>query len=128
MKGMTLTSNGKAAIIRTDSGLAIAGTRITLYQLMDYIHANHSPQVIRQDFPQITDEQFDAAMSYIETNWAEVEAEYQIVVKEDEENRQYWEARNREHFAQITARSPEPGCEALYAKLADWKADIEARE
>ena len=25
-------------IIRTERGLAIAGTRITLYQLMDYIH------------------------------------------------------------------------------------------
>jgi uncharacterized protein (DUF433 family) len=125
---MTLASDGQVAIIRTERGLTIAGTRITLYQLMDYIHAGHPPQVIRQDFPQITDDQFDAAISYIEANRAEVEAEYQIVVKEDEENRQYWKERNREHFARIAVLPPKPGQEEVRAKLAAWKAEIESRE
>jgi uncharacterized protein (DUF433 family) len=125
---MTLASDGQVAIIRTERGLTIAGTRITLYQLMDYIHAGHPPQVIRQDFPQITDDQFDAAISYIEANRAEVEAEYQIVVKEDEENRQYWKERNREHFARIAVLPPKPGQEEIRAKLAAWKAEIESRE
>ncbi|WP_334311644.1 hypothetical protein [Kamptonema animale] len=40
---MTTVSNEKAAIIRTERGLTIAGTRITLYQLMDYIHAGYPP-------------------------------------------------------------------------------------
>lgn len=39
---MTLASKGKAHIIRTDRGLAIAGTRITLYDVMDYEIAQSS--------------------------------------------------------------------------------------
>ncbi|NEP63088.1 MAG: DUF433 domain-containing protein, partial [Symploca sp. SIO2G7] len=95
---MTSAFNQQTGVTRTKRGLAIAGTRITLYQFMDYIHAGYQRQRIREDFPQITDEQFDAAMSYIEANYAEVEAEYQIIVKEDEEVRQYWEERNSERF------------------------------
>ncbi len=34
---MTPTLNGQTAIIRTERGLVIAGTRITLYDVMDFI-------------------------------------------------------------------------------------------
>ena len=34
---MTLASNEQASIIRTERGLTIAGTRITLYDVMDYV-------------------------------------------------------------------------------------------
>ena len=63
---MTSVSSGKSTIIRTERGLTIAGTRITLYQLMDYICAGYPPKLIHNQF-YITDEQFNAAMSYIET-------------------------------------------------------------
>lgn len=33
---MTLASRGQVAIVSTERGLAIAGTRITLYDVMDY--------------------------------------------------------------------------------------------
>jgi uncharacterized protein (DUF433 family) len=118
---MTSLSDEQATIFRTERGLTIAGTRITLYQLMDYIHAGYPPKFIRHQF-YITDEQFDAAMYYIETHRAEVEAEYQIVLKEAEEIRQYWEERNRERFAQIAKMPPPPGREAAWAKLQERKA------
>ncbi|WP_277128022.1 hypothetical protein [Chlorogloeopsis fritschii] len=41
--------------------------------------------------------------SYIGTHQAEVQAEYQQVLKIAEDNRQYWEERNREHFARLAA-------------------------
>ncbi|GAA6615296.1 hypothetical protein NUACC26_010870 [Scytonema sp. NUACC26] len=44
---MTLASNEKAAIIRTERGLTIAGTRITLYDVMDYVTAQYPPKFIR---------------------------------------------------------------------------------
>lgn len=47
---MTLVSNGQLPIIRTERGLTIAGTRITLYKLMDYIHAGYPPKLIRNNF------------------------------------------------------------------------------
>jgi hypothetical protein len=75
----------------------------------------------------LTDEQVNAALSYIEANRAEVEAEYQIVLQEAEEIRQYWEERNREHFARIAAMPPKPDREALWAKLQAQKARHESK-
>ncbi len=124
---MASVSNQQTEVTRTERGLVIAGTRITLYQFMDYIHAGYPSPVIRKHFPQITDEQFEAAMSYIEANLTEVEAEYQIVVKEDEEIRQYWEEQNRERFAQIAKLPPPLGRETAWAKLQAQKARLKSK-
>jgi len=53
---MTSVSPQKTAVTRTERGLVIAGTRITLYQLMDYIQAGHPHSLIRQHFPQVAAE------------------------------------------------------------------------
>ncbi|MCL1472748.1 DUF433 domain-containing protein [Argonema antarcticum] len=124
---MTTVSNEQAAIIRTERGLTIAGTRITLYDVMDYLIAQYSPNSIREKLC-LRDEQINAALSYIETNRAEVEAEYQIVLEQAEEIRQYWEERNRDRLAQIAAMPPKPGQEALWAKLQAQKAKRELKE
>lgn len=123
---MTPASNERAAIIRTERGLTVAGTRITLYQLMDYIHAGYPPKLIRHKF-YITNEQFDAAMSYVEANHAEVEAEYQTVLKDADEIRQYWEEHNRELYTQIAKMPAPPGQEAAWAKLQAEKASLESK-
>ncbi len=123
---MTPASNGQPGIIRTERGLTIAGTRITLYDVMDYITAEYPPKFIR-GMLNLTDEQVNAALSYIEANRAEVEAEYQIVLQEAEEIRQYWEERNHEHFARIATMPPKPGREALWAKLQAQKARHESK-
>jgi uncharacterized protein (DUF433 family) len=117
---MTLISNRQTSIIRTERGLTIAGTRITLYDVMDYVIAQYPPKFIRSLF-NLTDEQMNVALAYIEANRTEVEAEYQVVLKQAEENRQYWEERNREHFTRVAAMSPKPGREALWAKLQEQK-------
>ncbi|GAB4175584.1 MAG: hypothetical protein Fur006_06130 [Coleofasciculaceae cyanobacterium] len=56
-------------------------TRITLYDVMDYVRAEYPPKFTR-GMLNLTDEQVNAALSYIEANRAEVEAEYQIVLQE----------------------------------------------
>ena len=123
---MTQASNGQRGIIRTERGLTITGTRITLYDVMDYVIAEYPPKFIR-GMLNLTDEQVNAALSFIEANRAEVEAEYQIVLQEAEEIRQYWEERNREHFARIAAMPPKPDREALWAKLQAQKARHESK-
>ncbi|RUR72477.1 DUF433 domain-containing protein [Chlorogloeopsis fritschii PCC 9212] len=123
---MTLASNHKAAIIRTERGLTIAGTRITLYDVMDYVTAQYPPKFIR-NILSLTDEQIDAALAYIEAHRTEVEAEYQTVLEEAEELRQYWEEQNRELFARIAAKPPKPGTEAIRAKLQAAKAKLESK-
>ncbi|NCQ85050.1 MAG: DUF433 domain-containing protein [Microcystis aeruginosa W13-18] len=122
---MTLASGGQATIIRTERGLTISGTRITLYDVMDYRKAQYPSKLIREKLG-LNDEQIRLALAYIDTHRAEVEAEYQECLQTAAEIRQYWEDRNRERFAKIAAMPPKPGQEALRAKLQAWKARIEA--
>ena len=117
---------GKTEIIRTERGLTIAGTRITLYDVMDYVTAQYPPKFIRAMLS-LTDEQVNAALSYIKTHRGEVEAEYQIVLKEAEELRQYYEEQNRDLIARISAKPPKPGMEAAWEKLQAQKAKHQAQ-
>jgi uncharacterized protein (DUF433 family) len=121
---MTHDSEDCPSIIRTERGLTIAGTRITLYDIMDYLVEDGLSRLIG-DRLNLTDQQVADALKYIEENRAEVEAEYQQVLREAEETRQYWEERNRERLAQIAAMPPKPGQEAIRAKLKAHKAKWE---
>jgi uncharacterized protein (DUF433 family) len=123
---MTPTSNGQVAIIRTERGLTIAGTRITLYDVMDYLTAQYPHSFIRGLF-ELTDEQMNVALAYIEANRATVEAEYQMVLKEALELRQYYEGKNRDLIARLATQPPKPGQEAVRAKLQAAKAKFESQ-
>lgn len=48
---MTMTTNTQAAIIRTERGLTIAGTRSTIYDVMDYVTAQYPPKFIHKTSP-----------------------------------------------------------------------------
>ncbi|WP_204106659.1 MULTISPECIES: DUF433 domain-containing protein [Spirulina sp. CCY15215] len=113
---MTAHTQTDTAIARTERGLAIAGTRITLYDIMDYVIAQYPPKFIQALF-NLTNEQIDAALSYIEKHRPEVETEYKTILKEAEELKQYWQERNRELFERIAAQPPKPGTEKARAKL-----------
>jgi uncharacterized protein (DUF433 family) len=123
---MTLASNGQTAIIRTERGLTIAGTRITLYDVMDYVIEQYPPKFIRGLFD-LTEEQINAALAYIETNRADVEAEYQIVLKSAEELQQYYEEKNRDLISRIALKPPKPGTEAAWEKLQAARAKRESK-
>lgn len=89
---MTSFANGQPAfakrlpkgIARTERGLAIAGTCITLYEVMDYIAAQYPPKFIG-GILKISDEQLNAALLYIEANRAEIEKEHQLILKKLQE-------------------------------------------
>lgn len=123
---MTLAPDEQAAIIRTERGLTIAGTRITLYDVMDYVTEQYPPKFIRGLF-ELTEEQINAALAYIEANRADVEAEYQMVLKEAEELQQYYEQKNRELIARIALKPPKPGTEAAWEKLQATRAKRESK-
>jgi len=92
------TSNNH--IVQTSRGLSVAGTRITLYDILDYVHDGWPPHLIAA-WLNLSSDQIQAALAYIEAHRAEVEAQYQQVLRQAEENRAYWEARNRERLEQI---------------------------
>jgi uncharacterized protein (DUF433 family) len=121
-----MAPNGQVAIIRTERGLTISGTRITIYDVMDYVTAQYPPKFIQGLFD-LTEEQINAALVYIETHRAEVEAEYQQILQEAEELRQYYEEQNRERVAQSAAKPPKPGTEAAWEKLRATKAKRESK-
>lgn len=110
-------------VIRTSRGLSIAGTRITLYDILDYLQAEWSPTLIQHWF-NLTDQQITDVMAYLTVHRDQVEAEYQHVLQQAAANRVYWEARNRERLAQIAQLPPKPGQEAVIAKLRARKAEL----
>jgi uncharacterized protein (DUF433 family) len=123
---LTTASNGQPTVIRTERGLSIAGTRITLYDVMEYVTAGWPAQLIR-DRLELTDQQITESLAYIDQHRAEVEAEYQTVLQTAQDIRQYWEEQNRERLTQIASQSPKPGQEAIREKLQTWKAKHEPR-
>ena len=123
---MPVNSNVKAAIIRTERGLTIAGTRITLYDVMDYVTAQYPPKFIQGLF-ELTAAQINAALAYIEANYAEVEAEYHQVLRDAEELRQYYDAQNRDRIARRGTQPPRPGTETAWEKLRAIRAQRQMR-
>mgnify|MGYP003876545069 CR=1 FL=1 len=118
---MTISPDSEPVITRTERGLTISGTRITLYQLMDYIHAGYPRHLIRHQF-YLTDQQFNGAMAYIDAHCEEVESEYQTVLQQAKEIRQYWEERNQERINDISKLPPKPEYASAWQKLQARKA------
>ena len=120
---MTDNAVPQPTVIRTSRGLSIAGRRLTLYSIMNYLQARWPPHLIRDEF-NLTDKQMADVMEYIETHRDEVEKEYQAVLQQAEENLQYWEERNRTRQEYIAHTPPKPGHEELRAKLQAVKARL----
>lgn len=120
---MTLASSEESTIVLTEHGLTIAGTRITLYDVMDHLAAGWTPKLISNWLP-LTEEQLNVALSYIDAHRSEVEADYRNVLKETQERREYWENKNRQRLAEIAHIPPKPEQEAIHAKLQAWKAKL----
>ena len=117
---MTQLQQEQATVVRTDRGLSIAGTRMTLYQIMDYLKAEWPPKLIQQ-WLDLTDRQIADVMEYITMHRQQVEEEYQLVIQEAEAERQYWETVNQERFRQIAAshaQQHDPVWEKIQARKA----------
>ncbi len=108
-------------IIRTERGLSIDGTRMTLYDVMDFVKADYPPHLIQHRLL-LSDAQLEVALRYIDEHREEVEAEYAQILREAEENRRYHEALNREHLAKQANRPRTPEQQRLRDKFDHWKA------
>jgi uncharacterized protein (DUF433 family) len=121
---LTDTTNALATVVRTSRGLSIAGTRITLYAILDYLHAEWPPKLIQAWFS-LSDTQIADVLAYIATHQDEVEREHQQVVQQAEEIKRYWEERNADRFARHAPAPLAPDQAALQAKLQAWKDKID---
>jgi uncharacterized protein (DUF433 family) len=110
-------NDAPAIIRRPDKGLTISGTRVTLYVLLDYLHAGWSHADIR-DWLNLTDVQLQVALEYLAAHQAEVETEYAEVLRAADARQRHWEERLQAHLARTPAPLPTPERAALYARLA----------
>ena len=113
-----MNTHAPAIVRRSDLGLTIEGTRITLYAIVDYLRDGWPAPDI-QEALRLTDEQMQSALAYITEHAVEVDTEYQQVLHEAEKNRNYWETRN--HKSHVEQR-PKSGQETARAKLAEQRA------
>ncbi len=118
---MTINVNRQPTVIRTGRGLTVAGTRITLYTILAYLHADWPPKLIQQ-WLDLNEQQMADVLDYLATHREQVEQEYQQVIQQAETLRRYWDKRLQEHLAQ----QPKPALTAeqaeLRAKFEAWKA------
>lgn len=89
------TQNGKQIIIETGRGPSISGRRITLYDVMEYLKDDWHPKHIA-NWLGLTPEEIEGALAYLKEHEAEMEEQYAVVLKNAEEERRYWEERNKE--------------------------------
>lgn len=94
------TTTTEALIVETPRGPSIAGTRITVYSVMDLIKAGRSKRYIAQ-MMLLTPEQVDAVFEYVEQHREAVEAAYERILRREAEARAESERIMRE-------RSPYP--------------------
>ena len=117
---MTNSVNGQATVVRTSRGLSVAGTRITLYTILDYLHADWPPTLIQQ-WLDLSAAQMADVLDYLAQHREEVEREYQLVMQQADQTRRYWDAQLQEHLAQ-RSRQPLTAEQAeLRAKFDAWK-------
>ncbi|ETR66404.1 MAG: hypothetical protein OMM_12838 [Candidatus Magnetoglobus multicellularis str. Araruama] len=81
-------------VVRNNFGLAIAGTRITIYDIMDYLKQEW-PQHLIQDWLNLSNPQISEAIDYINNNYDQVQKEYENVLENNETIEQYWRKRTK---------------------------------
>jgi len=78
-----------ARIIDRGRGPELEGTRVTIYCVMDYVRAGDPPSRIAEEL-ELTDDQVQLALGYIDTHRCEVESAYDAIVKRGNEPNPDW--------------------------------------
>jgi uncharacterized protein (DUF433 family) len=108
-------------VVRTSRGLSVNGTRLTLYDIRDYLKGEDSLKNIR-DFFNLTDEEMLEILDYMYLNKEEFEKEYQKILELAAEHRKYWEEKNRD-LMEKTRESRE----AKMVRLREWSEKYQAK-
>ncbi len=109
---------------RKDRGLCVAGNRITLYLIMDFLKAGWPPHLLRDQLL-LTEEEMQNVLNYIEANRDSFEAEYEEVVRRGMEREIYYRARQEELQKRLAER-PGPPPNLSPEQTAAW-ARLKAR-
>jgi hypothetical protein len=117
---MLATSTTFPSVVRTERGLTVGGRRLTLYLLEDHFRAGWPPELVKDVFG-LSDKELSDVVGYIDSNRHEFNREYDSVIQRADENRKYWEDRNRPALEAIKNSPPTPSVAAKRAKLEQFR-------
>lgn len=120
----TMTTNPLIEI--TPRGPSVAGTRITVYSVMDLIKANRSREYITQMMP-LTLAQVDAVFEYVEQHREEVEAAYARILEREAVKRAEAELIMRERTPWLFDIAPEERHRRLLQRAEELRQAEQAR-
>ncbi|MGH9833309.1 MAG: hypothetical protein ACREBD_30330 [Blastocatellia bacterium] len=110
---------------RSDRGLCIAGTKLSLFSIMDAIKAGRTEVLLT--YGGLSREQFDQALAYIEENREEFEAAYAEYVRRAEEMERFHRERERQRRAELEAeglwKKPAPHLIPAWERLQSLKRE-----
>ena len=115
---MVSAANLFPSVIRTERGLSVGGRRLTLYLLEDHFRAGWPAELVR-DWFNLSEQEIADVLGYIAANRVAFDEEYEKVVIQAEEQRKYWEERNRPLLEEIRQSPASP-------ELASQRARLEA--
>jgi len=87
---------------RSDRGLCVAGTKISLFSIMDYIKAGKQEDLLI--YVGLSEEQLNQALAYIEEHREEFEVNYAEYVRKADEMERYYRERERQRRAELEAK------------------------
>jgi uncharacterized protein (DUF433 family) len=115
---MSETIVSRGVVRRSDRGLCVAGRRITLYLIEDYLRAGWPPHLLRH-WLQLSEQETKQVLDYLTANRSAFDREYERVARQATEREKYW----REHEQQrrkgrkVTPHDFPPERAAAWARL-----------
>ncbi len=91
---------------------------------MDHFKAGDSDELV-QEWYRLTPQQVADIHRYIADHRDEVEREYQEVLRRADQERRYWEAKNRERFEQIERQPRTPQQQAIRDRIDELKQKLQ---
>lgn len=114
---MSETIVAPGVVRRSDRGLCVAGHRITLYLIEDYLRAGWPPHLLRHSL-RLSDQEMTEVLDYLAANRSEFDREYERVAREATEREKYWREREqRRRRLKVTRRKFTPDQAAAWARL-----------
>lgn len=104
---------------RSDRGLCVAGTKISLFSIMDYIKAGKRDDLLT--YVSLSEEQLNQALAYIERHREEFEADYADYAREAEEMERHYRERERQRLAELEAQGLWPPSDLTPEQAAIWE-------
>ncbi len=104
---------------RSDRGLCVARTKISLFSIMDYIKAGKQEDLLI--YVGLSERQLNQALAYIEQHREEFEANYAEYVRKADEMERYYRERERQRRAELEAKGLWPPPNLTPEQAAIWE-------